>query len=147
MNESYLKMFERYGSMQCDSSVTIRSYQTRPDQIARFESIRTEDDRAARTIAECKRLITQLIAYREALAKRYGELATMNFTEEIELQRYQNYAGRITYYIRRFRIYEDGTRTETETTTYTGKERHKALAYYSELKRTTPAATFSTRGI
>lgn len=147
MNESYLKMFERYGSTQRDSSVTVHSYQTRPDQISRFDDIRREDDRAARTIAECKLLISQLISYREALAKRYGDLATMNFNEEFELQRYQNYNGRITYYVRSFRVYDDGTRTETETTTYAGTERHKAFAQFKELHRTNPRATFSTRGI
>lgn len=71
----------------------------------------------------------------------------MNFKEEFELQRYQNYSGRITYYIRSFRIYEDGTRAETETVTYTGKERHKALSLFHELKRDNPCANFTTLGI
>ena len=132
------ELFTRYGRPSKDAEIKIWGYLKRPDDCAKFEDIRRNDDNAARLIADCKRLISQLTEYRQDLAVRYAALATMPSKDSIELQRYVKYDKHITYYIRHFTEYEDGTRVETETETFTGKERRAALKRFEELKKARP---------
>lgn len=92
-------------------------------------------------IADCKRLITQLTEYRQDLAARYAALATMPSKDSVMLQRYNGYHG-ITYYIRYFTEYEDGTRVETATETFPGKERHAALKRFAQLQKERPGIEY-----
>ncbi|MBS7403100.1 MAG: hypothetical protein KIG37_06115 [Oscillospiraceae bacterium] len=109
-----------------------------PGRLREIRGHRCNDDNAARLIAGCKRLISQLTEYRQDLAGRYNALATMPSKDSIELQRYPRIGGGITYYIRHFTEYEDGTRVETETETFPGKERRAALKRFEELKKARP---------
>ena len=135
---SYTDLFQRYGSPSKEAEIRIWGYLTAPEACASFDQVAQYDKRAAQLIAECKHLVTQLIDYRQALAARYNALATMPSHDSLTLQRYVNYSGRITYYVRHFRHYEDGTTVETETETFTGKERHKALARFDDLLKQYP---------
>ena len=137
-DKSYSELFNRYGSPSREADIRISGYLTRPDRLDTFDRIRYQDDRAARLIADCKRLVSQLIEYRQDLAARYNELATMPSRESIELQRQRGYSGGVTYYIRFWAQYEDGTRVETATETFSGKDRHKAIARFEELKKQRP---------
>ena len=137
-DKSYSELFNRYGSPSREADIRISGYLTRPDRLDTFDRIRYQDDRAARLIADCKRLVSQLIEYRQDLAARYNELATMPSRESIELQRQRGYSGGVTYYIRFWTQYEDGTRVETATETFSGKDRHKAIARFEELKKQRP---------
>ena len=83
-------------------------------------------------------LITQLREYRQDLAKRYNDLATMPSKQSIELQRYKAYQGNVEFYIRHFTTYADGTKCETETEKFSGKDRHKALKRFAELQKQHP---------
>ena len=75
--EGYSALFERYGSPSEEAEIRFYGYLTRPDKLDTFKRIRDNDDSAARMIADCKHLVAQLTAYRQDLAKRYNELATM----------------------------------------------------------------------
>lgn len=132
------ELFTRYGSPCKDAEIKIWGYLTRPDDCAKFEDIRRNDNNAARLIADCKRLISQLTEYRQDLAGRYSALATMPSKDSLELQRCPHIGGGITYHIRHFTEYEDGTRVETETETFPGKERRAALKRFEELKKARP---------
>lgn len=134
----YTELFQRYGAPSKEAEIRIWGYLNRPDTCAKFEDIRRNDDNAARLIADCKYLICQLTEYRQDLAKRYAALATMPSKDSLELQRYPRIGGGITYYIRHFTEYEDGTRVETETETFPGKERRAALKRFEELKKARP---------
>lgn len=48
----------------------------------------------------------------------------------------------ITYYIRHFTEYEDGTKVETATETFPGKERHAAIKRFEELKKERPGIEY-----
>lgn len=137
-NKSYSALFSRYGSPSREADIRISGYLTRPDYLDTFDRIKHQDETAARIIADCKRLVSQLIEYRQDLAARYSALATMPSRESIELQRYRGYHGGVTYYIRFWTQYDDGTRVKTATETYSGKERHKAIARFEELKKQRP---------
>lgn len=136
--KSYSALFSRYGSPSREADIRISGYLTRPDYLDTFDRIKHQDETAARIIADCKRLVSQLIEYRQDLAARYSALATMPSRESIELQRYRGYHGGVTYYIRFWTQYDDGTRVETATEIYSGKDRHKAIARFEELKKQRP---------
>lgn len=135
------ELFTRYGSPSKEAEIKIWGYLKHPDACSSFDDIRHNDDKAARLIADCKRLITQLTEYRQDLAARYAALATMPSKDSVMLQRYNGYKG-ITYYIRYFIEYEDGTKVETATETFPGKERHTALKRFAQLKKERPGIEY-----
>ena len=132
------ELFTRYGSQSKEAEVNIWGRLYLPEESRSFEDVRRQDDRAARLISECEHLITQLREYRQDLAKRYNDLATMPSTKSIELQRYKSYYGNVEFYIRHWTTYSDGTKTETETEKFSGKERHLAIKRFKELQKQFP---------
>lgn len=135
---NYNSLFERYGSTCSEADIKIYGYLTRPDKLNTFERIRYMDDSAARIIADCKRLVSQLTTYRQDLAKRYNELATMPSRDRLLLERVPKYNGKIVYYIRFFTDYEDGTTVNTASEVFEGRDRSKAIARFEELKKQRP---------
>ena len=132
------ELFTRFGYPSKEAEVKIYGWLTVPENSRSFEEVRRQDDKAARLIAECEHLITQLREYRQDLAKRYNDLATMPSKESIELQRYKPYCGNVEFYIRHWTTYSDGTKAETKTERFPGKERHKAIKRFAELQKQFP---------
>lgn len=135
LNEAYKPLFERYGSLT--ETAELRQgyhYLSRPDVVKSIEEVAALDKNAAQIIAECKTLIEQMTAYRQDLTLRYGELATMSSRTVVTLKRYRGYHS-ISYHINFTVIYEDGTEFETASENFSGKERHKAIARFKELKK------------
>lgn len=132
------EIFTRYGSPCSEAEVKFYGWLNRPDCCKTFEEIRNNDERAARLIAECKRMVSLLIEYRQDLTARYNQLATMASKDSVMLQRYKRYKGSVIYYIRFFTEYEDGTKVETATETFTGAERCKALKRFADLQKQRP---------
>lgn len=140
---SYIdELFTRYGSPCKEADIKIWGWLKRPDTCASFDDVRSYDDKAARLIADCKHLVTQLIEYRQDLAARYNALATMPSKDSVLLERYYTGYSGITYYIRYFTEYEDGTKVETATETFPGKERHTAIKRFEELKKARPGIEY-----
>lgn len=139
MKMSYREeLFTRYGSPSVEAEIKLFTWLNVPETCRSFDEVRRQDDKAALLIAECEHLITQLREYRQDLAKRYNDLATMPSKQSIELQRYKAYQGNVTFYIRHFTTYADGTKCETKTEKFTGKDRHKALKRFAELQKQHP---------
>lgn len=142
---SYIdELFTRYGSPSEEADIKIwksRGWLKRPDTCASFDDVRSYDDKAAQLIAECKHLTAQLIEYRQDLAARYNALATMPSKDSVKLERYNGYNG-ITYYIRHFTEYEGGTKVETATEAFPGKERRAAIKRFEELKKERPGIDY-----
>ena len=134
-------LFTRYGSPCRSAEIGIQGYLTRPENCDTFEAVAGCDRRADELIAQCKSLIEQLTEYRQDLAARYAQLATMPSKDSVKLERYNGYNG-ITYYIRHFTEYEDGTKVETATETFPGKERHTALKRFAQLKKERPGIEY-----
>ena len=135
---SYTDLFRRYGSPSKDAEIRILYYLRRPEALDTFDRIKHNDGQAAQIVAQCKKLIEDMSEYRQALAARYSQLATMPSMPRIRLERYVKYDGHKFYYLRHFTDYADGTRVETETETFPGKERRAALARFSDLKKQYP---------
>lgn len=139
---AYEELFTRFGAPVDAAEIKISAYLSRPDTLSTVESVEYYDKNAARIIAECEAMTEDMRRYRQKLTARYNSLATMNYKRVIKLQRYVNFNNAITYFIRFSTVYEDGTKEETATERYPGKERHKALARFAELKKQYPGAEF-----
>lgn len=137
IDKSYAALFERYGSPSREADIRLTAWLVRPDKLDTFDRIRHYDDDAARLIADCKRLERQLLEYRQDLAARYGELATMPSTETLKIEREPRASG-IRYHVTISRTYSDGTTVDVLRETYTGQERSKALARFAELQKQRP---------
>lgn len=135
---SYTDLFQRYGSPSKEAEIRIWYYLQRPEALDTFDIIKHYDTQAAQMVAQCKKLIEDMSEYRQALAARYNQLATMPSHRRLKLERYVNYENKKFYYIRYFTEYADGTRVETETEKFPGKERRAALARFAELKKQYP---------
>lgn len=133
---SYEKLFSRHGSPSKEAEIRITAYLIRPDTLT-ADRIPWNDGSAARVIGQCQAMIEQLTEYRQALAERYAALATAAYKDRLEIERYPGYGG-IKYYVRIIRTYEDGTTEALLSETYSGAERHKALARFEELKKQRP---------
>ena len=84
-------------------------------------------------------MIEDMSEYRQALAGRYNQLATMP-SRRLKLERYVNYDNKKLYYISHFTDYDYGTIVETETEEFPGKDCRAALARFGELKSNIPAS-------
>lgn len=135
---SYTDLFQRYGAPSKEAEIRIWYYLQRPEALDTFDRIKHYDTQAAQMVAQCKKLIEDMSEYRQALAARYNELATMPSRRRLKLERYVNYDNRKFYYIRHITEYDDGTSVETETERFPGKERRAALARFAELKKQYP---------
>ena len=135
---SYLDLFQRYGSPSREADIRLHGYLIRPDTMT-ADRIKTNDDSAARVIAQCHELIDQLTEYRAALAERYAALATAAYRDRLELTRDPGYRGKaVIYFVRIVRTYEDGTTERVLDEKYFGTERRKAFARFAELKHQRP---------
>ena len=135
---SYTELFHRYGSPSKDAEIRILYYLQRPEALDTFDKIKRYDGQAAQIVAQCNKLIEYMSEYRQDLAARYNQLATMPSRRRLKIERYINYDNKKFYYIRHFTDYDDGTSVETETETFPGKERRAALARFAELKKQYP---------
>ena len=135
---SYADLFQRYGSPSKDAEIRILYYLKRPEALDTFDKIKRYDGQAEQIVAQCKKLIEDMSEYRQDLAARYNQLATMPSRCRLRLERYVNFNNKKFYYIRHFTDYDDGTVVETETETFPGKDRRAALARFAELKKQYP---------
>lgn len=133
----YLDRFTRYGSPSDSAEIKIYSHFSRPDTLTAAR-IPMYDKSAERLINECMELVADLAEYRQALAARYAELATMPSKPILKIERRKDYNGKVFYYITITNVYEDGTETEELSETYAGTERHAALKRYAELLKERP---------
>lgn len=131
-------LFTRYGSPHTEADIRITGYLLRPDRLNNAKDIGWNDNTASRLIADCERLIESLKEYRQDLAKRYNELETMTYFERLTIERDPSRYGGITYYVRILRKYEDGTEIQVSSERFEGKERHKALKRYEDIKKQRP---------
>lgn len=126
-------LFSRYGHPSTEADIRIGGYLLRPDQLDTTARVKDYDQTAERTIQELKEKIRQLQVYRIALAERYNYLATAPTAPIVRLTRRKTYEGKVFYYLT---IYErnllDGKEVKTNSTTFPGKERHKAIAAYND---------------
>lgn len=132
-------LFSRYGHPSTEADIRISGYLLRPDQLDTIARVKDYDQTAERTIQELEEKIQQLKAYRIALAERYNYLATAPTVPVVRLTRRKTYEGKVFYYLEVYsRNLLDGKEVKTSTTTFPGKERHKAIAAYNDYIKAHP---------
>lgn len=132
-------LFSRYGHPSTEADIRISGYLLRPDQLDTIARVKDYDQTAERTIQELEEKIRQLKVYRIALAERYNYLATAPTVPVVRLIRQKTYQGRVFYYLTTYeRNLLDGKEVKTSTTTFPGKERHKAIAAYNDYIKAHP---------
>lgn len=132
-------LFSRYGHPSTEADIRISGYLLRPDQLDTIARVKDYDQTAERTIQELEKKIRQLKAYRIALAERYNYLATAPTVPVVRLIRRKTYEGKVFYYLEVYsRNLLDGKEVKASSTTFPGKERHKAIAAYNDFVKAHP---------
>ena len=132
-------LFSRYGHPSTEADIRINGYLLRPDQLDTTARVKDYDKSAERIIQELEEKIQQLKAYRIALAERYNYLATAPTVPVVRLIRQKTYEGKVFYYLEVYsRNLLDGKEVKASSTTFPGKERHKAIAAYNDFVKAHP---------
>ena len=108
------------------------------DKLTDEHDIKNADETAEREIAELQSLIDDLKEYRQALAARYAQLQTMTYSERLEIRRFPANWDGVHYEVLIVARFEDGTERQTFFRSFPGKERHKALALFEEMRKQRP---------
>lgn len=59
----------------------------------------------------------------------------MGYHTRVTLKREKRWKGNVFYYLTTEKVYSDETTETIETTTYQGKERHKAIQAFEDIKK------------
>ncbi len=104
-----------------------------------LQQLADRDKHAAQDIAELEALIADIKEYRQDIAKRYGELSTMGYSDTLTIKReFDCWSKVVRFHVTVKRTYTDGTTGEISREDFTGKERRQAIARFEELKKQHP---------
>lgn len=132
-------LFSRYGHPSTEADIRISGYLLHPDDLDTTARVKDYDQTAERTIQELEEKIRQLKVYRIALAERYNYLATAPTAPIVRLTRRKTYEGKVYYDLITYnQNLLDGQEVKTSSTTFPGKERHKAIAAYNDYVQAHP---------
>lgn len=135
---SYEDLFSRYGNPTDDGELNIRGWFQRPEKLTSGAEIKTEEQRAARMIEECKQAIDTLQDLRIRLMNRYNTLETIPYHIRVTLKREPWHYDGIYYYLYRQRVLEDGTEVSEYNQRYKGAQRHLAIKDYETMLKQFP---------
>lgn len=138
---AFADFYSQYGRETDVYKHELYLYGRRPGAIYELDELQREDERSARMIDDLESMVDCLKQHRQAIATRYQELATAPTVPVITLKRTNTSYKGIQYTLTHYRQYLDGTRAEISHTTYSGKERHKAIADYNAAVKAHPGIT------
>lgn len=122
-----------------EAEIRIFDHLRLPDKLTDLDAVTLYDRSAADTIQRMEEAVEALKGYRQALAKRYAELASMPYTLRLDLIRNKGwYDKRVTYYLRLVRVYADGHEHTDQETKYPGTERREAIKAFESMQRERP---------
>lgn len=132
-------LFSRYGHPAREADIRITGYLLHPGDLDTTARVKDYNKSAERIIKELEEKIQQLKVYRIALAERYNYLATAPSVPVVRLTRQKTYEGKVFYYLEVYsRNLLDGKEVKASSTTFLGKERHKAIAAYNDYVQAHP---------
>lgn len=134
-------LFSKYGHPSDEWNATKHFYYTRADCIQRIEDIQHADKKAQQDIAELLQVIELLKEYRRTLHERAQTFFGCGYSLLLKVWREVNY-----YYGKKFYFVEIRKTPDIQNAApipllqerYEGKERHKAIARFEELKKLYP---------
>ena len=110
-------------------------YLLEPKKYNTMERLNDADKNAQEEIKRLSETIEEIKAYRLKLAERAVQLQTMESHIRVSLKREKRYDNKIYYFLTKERVYSDETIDIMENTKYTGKERHKAIKAFEDIKK------------
>lgn len=113
-------------------------YLLEPKKYNTMERLNDADKNAQEEIKRLSETIEEIKAYRLKLAERAVQLQTMESHIRVSLKREKRYDNKIYYFLTKERVYSDETIDIMENTKYTGKERHKAIKAFEDIKKEFP---------
>ena len=126
---------------EVDRDQRVSSYFYKFDDVADIERLQSYDRYAAKDIERAEELIKALMQYRIDLYEHYQKIAETKSHQELHFTREPNYkAGRVDYFVKIIRLYADAKiKQQTEfSQKFTGAERHKARAFFEQIKKERP---------
>ena len=127
-------------SYKTDAEFGYRRHIKKAEAITDLKTVEFYDRHAAQMIAEYKETLELLEEYRKTLFDRYQEIVSAPFKLVLRLERSVHYEGNKFYtitLIKRF-VGSNIADEELKREKFTGKERHKALKRFEELKKEYP---------
>ena len=110
-----------------------------PFTIYELPNIQQRDHYAAQDINDLEGLIAELKEYRQDLARRYSELASMPYTYKLYLVREKSWSTKkVTYTVRLARVLPDGKEIDEQKEVFSGSDRKKAFELFSQIKKSRP---------
>lgn len=127
-------------SYKTDAEFGYRRHIKKAEAITDLKTVEFYDRHAAQMIAEYKETLELLEEYRKTLFDRYQEIVSAPFKLVLRLERYVHYSGTKSYIITLSKRFEGNKIDDEEIKreTFEGKERHKALKRFEELRKEYP---------
>ena len=135
------ELFSRYGHPADEMNEKIYFYFTRADKIETFDKVQQADKAAQDKITSLYTWIELLKEYRKTLYSRAQELCAAGYTMKLTLRRrVDSWKNKRHYDITVVKIIDapNARPVAVLSEEYDGKERHKALKRFEELKKQYP---------
>lgn len=135
------ELFSRYGHPADEMNEKIYFYFTRADKIETFEKVQQADKAAQDKITSLRVWIELLKKYRKTLYSRAQELCAATYNMKLTLRRRVDYYSNKKYYEVKVLKTIDAPNARPVAVVseeYDGKDRHKALKRFEELKKQYP---------
>ena len=114
-------------------------YFQRPEATYDLDRIQYYDRSAVSDIQKLESALQELKEYRQDLARRYSDLATMPFSYKLYLEREKSWSNKkVTYTVRLVKVFPDGKEIDEQREVFPGSERKKAFELFSSLKKARP---------
>lgn len=111
----------------------------KPESIYELDRVQSRDRYVAEDIKKLEALLADLKEYRQDLARRYSELATMTYTYKLYLVREKSWSTKkVSYTVRLARVLPDGKEIDEQKEVFSGFERKQAFELFSDLKKARP---------
>lgn len=114
---------------------------TKPSALGSIKDVQYYYNRAAEYISDADKLIETMKEYQLALSARYQEICATNYKLFLLCKRNICYDNTKTYTITISKVFEDKSVSDEVILSekYEGRERHKALKRFEELKKEYPS--------
>lgn len=135
---SYKDHLTRYGAPTDSAEIREYIYLVAPETLKTPKDIAFRDGMIAGNIASLEHILDDLREYRQALAARYGALATMPYKHTLKLERCPHWQGHIEYIVTLEKTMEDGTKIDELREVFRGKDRKQAFELFAKIKQERP---------
>ena len=129
-----------------EAEIHRRIYLKKPAAVGSIKEIEYYFQRATEAVKEAEKTIALMQEYQQLLYERHREIYSTNYHLHLHIERRLHYDHTKTYHVTIVRRYEGNNVADDEILRedFDGKERHKALKRFEELKKEYPNIECST---